>query len=112
VHCGVIAEHLKRKGLDLLGDHAHELTPDFRAMLEGGEDDQRRRAPLNPAFVRMRWQTDTLTSQVTLRGGGSRSAARITWGERRAGGVDHATCAKAGKARSIIWSDAVRLIRK
>jgi Asp-tRNA(Asn)/Glu-tRNA(Gln) amidotransferase A subunit family amidase len=34
VHYGAIAEHLKREGLDLLGDHAHELTPDFRAMLE------------------------------------------------------------------------------
>jgi Asp-tRNA(Asn)/Glu-tRNA(Gln) amidotransferase A subunit family amidase len=37
VHYGVIAEHLKREGLDLLGDHADELTPDFRAMLEGAK---------------------------------------------------------------------------
>ena len=35
VHYGVMAEHFKRHGLDLLGDHAEELTPDFRAMLEG-----------------------------------------------------------------------------
>jgi Asp-tRNA(Asn)/Glu-tRNA(Gln) amidotransferase A subunit family amidase len=34
VHYGAIAEHWKREGLDLLGDHADELTPDFRAMLE------------------------------------------------------------------------------
>ena len=37
VHYGVMAEHLKREGLDLLGDHADELTPDFRAMLEGAK---------------------------------------------------------------------------
>jgi len=37
VHYGVIAEHLKREGLDLLGDHADELTPDFRAMLEAAK---------------------------------------------------------------------------
>jgi amidase/aspartyl-tRNA(Asn)/glutamyl-tRNA(Gln) amidotransferase subunit A len=34
VHYGAIAEHLKREGLDLLGDHADELTPEFRGMLE------------------------------------------------------------------------------
>jgi Asp-tRNA(Asn)/Glu-tRNA(Gln) amidotransferase A subunit family amidase len=34
VHYGAIAEHLKLEGLDLLGDHAEELTPEFRAMLE------------------------------------------------------------------------------
>jgi Asp-tRNA(Asn)/Glu-tRNA(Gln) amidotransferase A subunit family amidase len=34
VHYGAIAEHLKTEGLDLLGEHADELTPDFRAMLE------------------------------------------------------------------------------
>jgi Asp-tRNA(Asn)/Glu-tRNA(Gln) amidotransferase A subunit family amidase len=34
VHYGAIAEHLKAEGLDLLGDHAEELTPDFRVMLE------------------------------------------------------------------------------
>jgi Asp-tRNA(Asn)/Glu-tRNA(Gln) amidotransferase A subunit family amidase len=34
VHYGVIAEHLKAEGLDLLGDHADELTPEFRDMLE------------------------------------------------------------------------------
>ena len=34
VHYGAIAEHLKAEGLDLLGAHADELTPDFRAMLE------------------------------------------------------------------------------
>lgn len=34
VHYGLIAEHLKREGLDLLGSHASELTPEFRLMLE------------------------------------------------------------------------------
>jgi Asp-tRNA(Asn)/Glu-tRNA(Gln) amidotransferase A subunit family amidase len=34
VHYGAIAEHLKLEGLDLLGEHAEELTPEFRAMLE------------------------------------------------------------------------------
>jgi amidase/aspartyl-tRNA(Asn)/glutamyl-tRNA(Gln) amidotransferase subunit A len=34
VHYAAIAEHLKRDGLDLLGDHADELTPEFRMMLE------------------------------------------------------------------------------
>ena len=34
VHYGAIAEHLKAEGLDLLGEHADELTPDFRIMLE------------------------------------------------------------------------------
>jgi Asp-tRNA(Asn)/Glu-tRNA(Gln) amidotransferase A subunit family amidase len=34
VHYGVIAEHLKAEGLDLLKDHADALSPDFRAMLE------------------------------------------------------------------------------
>jgi amidase/aspartyl-tRNA(Asn)/glutamyl-tRNA(Gln) amidotransferase subunit A len=34
VHYGAIAEHFKAEGLDLLGEHADELTPDFRAMLE------------------------------------------------------------------------------
>lgn len=34
VHYGAIAEHLKTEGLDLLGEHADELTPVFRAMLE------------------------------------------------------------------------------
>jgi amidase/aspartyl-tRNA(Asn)/glutamyl-tRNA(Gln) amidotransferase subunit A len=34
VHYGAIAVHLKAEGLDLLGDHAEELTPEFRAMLE------------------------------------------------------------------------------
>jgi Asp-tRNA(Asn)/Glu-tRNA(Gln) amidotransferase A subunit family amidase len=37
VHYGVIAKHLKREGLDLLGDHADELSPDFRAMLESAQ---------------------------------------------------------------------------
>lgn len=34
VHYGAIAEHRKRQGLDLLGEHADELTPEFRSMLE------------------------------------------------------------------------------
>jgi Asp-tRNA(Asn)/Glu-tRNA(Gln) amidotransferase A subunit family amidase len=34
IHYGAIAEHLKAEGLDLLGEHADELSPDFRAMLE------------------------------------------------------------------------------
>lgn len=34
VHYGAIAAHLKAEGLDLLGAHADELTPEFRAMLE------------------------------------------------------------------------------
>jgi Asp-tRNA(Asn)/Glu-tRNA(Gln) amidotransferase A subunit family amidase len=34
VHYGAIAQHLKSEGLDLMGEHADELTPDFRAMLE------------------------------------------------------------------------------
>ncbi|HTH99884.1 MAG TPA: amidase [Acidisoma sp.] len=34
VHYAAIAEHWKADGLDLLGDHADELTPDFRVMLE------------------------------------------------------------------------------
>ena len=34
IHYGAIAQYLKADGLDLLGDHANELTPDFRAMLE------------------------------------------------------------------------------
>ncbi|MDQ0467248.1 amidase [Labrys wisconsinensis] len=34
VHYGAIAHHWKAEGLDLLGAHAEELTPDFRAMLE------------------------------------------------------------------------------
>ena len=34
VHYAAIAEHWKADGLDLLGDHADELTPDFRLMLE------------------------------------------------------------------------------
>jgi amidase/aspartyl-tRNA(Asn)/glutamyl-tRNA(Gln) amidotransferase subunit A len=33
VHYAAIAEHLKHEGLDLLGDHADELTPEFREML-------------------------------------------------------------------------------
>jgi amidase/aspartyl-tRNA(Asn)/glutamyl-tRNA(Gln) amidotransferase subunit A len=33
VHYGAIAEHLKQDGLDLLGEHANELTPEFRDML-------------------------------------------------------------------------------
>jgi Asp-tRNA(Asn)/Glu-tRNA(Gln) amidotransferase A subunit family amidase len=34
VHYGAIAEHWKADGIDLLGQHADELSPDFRAMLE------------------------------------------------------------------------------
>ena len=34
VHYAAIAVHWKRRGIDLLGDHADELTPQFRAMLE------------------------------------------------------------------------------
>ena len=37
VHYAVIAEHWKREGIDLLGDHADELTPDFRHMLESAQ---------------------------------------------------------------------------
>ncbi len=33
---GAIAVHLKAEGLDLLGEHSDELTPDFRAMLQSG----------------------------------------------------------------------------
>jgi Asp-tRNA(Asn)/Glu-tRNA(Gln) amidotransferase A subunit family amidase len=33
VHYGAIAEYLKQDGLDLLGEHANELTPEFRDML-------------------------------------------------------------------------------
>jgi Asp-tRNA(Asn)/Glu-tRNA(Gln) amidotransferase A subunit family amidase len=33
VHYAVIAEHWKREGTDLLGDHREELTPQFRQML-------------------------------------------------------------------------------
>ena len=34
VHYAAVADYLKAEGLDLLGEHGHELTPDFRAMLE------------------------------------------------------------------------------
>jgi Asp-tRNA(Asn)/Glu-tRNA(Gln) amidotransferase A subunit family amidase len=37
VHYAAIARHLKDEGIDLLGAHADQLTPDFRAMLENGE---------------------------------------------------------------------------
>jgi len=37
VHYAAIARHLKNEGIDLLGAHADQLTPDFRAMLENGE---------------------------------------------------------------------------
>ena len=33
VHYAAIAEHWKKEGIDLLGDHAEELTPQFRRML-------------------------------------------------------------------------------
>jgi amidase/aspartyl-tRNA(Asn)/glutamyl-tRNA(Gln) amidotransferase subunit A len=35
VHYAAIAVHWKQDGIDLLGDHADELTPQFRQMLEG-----------------------------------------------------------------------------
>jgi Asp-tRNA(Asn)/Glu-tRNA(Gln) amidotransferase A subunit family amidase len=34
VHYAAIADYLKAEGLDLLGEHGHELTPEFRAMME------------------------------------------------------------------------------
>jgi len=34
IHYAAIADYLMADGLDLLGDHGHELTPEFRAMLE------------------------------------------------------------------------------
>lgn len=37
VHYGAIARHWKQEGLDLLGDYAEKLTPQFRQMLIDGE---------------------------------------------------------------------------
>ena len=37
VHYAAIAEHWKREGIDLLGDHADGLTPQFRQMLIDGQ---------------------------------------------------------------------------
>jgi amidase/aspartyl-tRNA(Asn)/glutamyl-tRNA(Gln) amidotransferase subunit A len=37
VHYAVMAVYWKRDGIDLLGDHADELTPDFRHMLESAQ---------------------------------------------------------------------------
>lgn len=34
IHYAAIADYLKAEGLDLLGDHRDELTPEFRLMLE------------------------------------------------------------------------------
>lgn len=34
VHYGAIAHHWKKEGIDLLGEHAAALTPEFRRMLE------------------------------------------------------------------------------
>lgn len=34
VHYGAIADYLKTEGLDLVGDHRHELSPDFLTMIE------------------------------------------------------------------------------
>jgi hypothetical protein len=41
VHYAAIAEHLKGEGLDLLGAHADELTPEFRTMLESARSSTR-----------------------------------------------------------------------
>ncbi|MDB5526270.1 MAG: glutamyl-tRNA amidotransferase [Rhizobium sp.] len=37
VHYGAIAAHWKQEGIDLLGKHADELTPQFRQMLEDAQ---------------------------------------------------------------------------
>jgi len=37
VHYAAIARHWKQEGLDLLGDYAEKLTPQFRQMLIDGE---------------------------------------------------------------------------
>jgi amidase/aspartyl-tRNA(Asn)/glutamyl-tRNA(Gln) amidotransferase subunit A len=38
IHYAAIAIHWKREGIDLLGEHGSELTPQFRRMLESARD--------------------------------------------------------------------------